>query len=416
MVQKQTIKRLKQYCLLQENNYYNDEPLFYAFNAIVKKTPIKSIHGTAISFDMDLAKLRALGEAVERFAMIPNKTSKNNILYSTYDLLPSNKVDLSDFSILNNNPTLLNRFKHLSMGWMKVRRADGKASDDSSESYIPAQLVFVPYKYFDKEPVIQEPISTGAAFHINKNEALISGIMEVLERDSFITSFYTHTGNYKLILDKVLDPNLRYMLRELKRNFLEPFFFDISRTPYLHVILCLMFDKTNNQPLIVSGLGSSFNLKSALIKSIEEALQLRPWLREEFFKGNIHKVKKQSIKDYLERVAYWNYNSSVSRIKERLSFYFELPEKNVEMDDLKLNSLLNANEKLEKLMSICKKQGLEIFYVDITPDFLKKSFVVLKVIIPKCQPFFLNEEYSFISKTRIKGKEKVFTQNPHFFL
>lgn len=404
---------ISKFCLLQENEYYNDEPLFYGFNAIVKKSSIKTIHGTGFSYNKSDAILRALGEAIERYSLIPR--DRNEVKYFRKNLLPQNRMELSNLSILSDKKQF-ETVDPYPLGWIKSRKIVDNNPKNYEEIFIPAQLVFVPYHYKESEPLIQQPISTGAVFHRNIDNALITGILEVLERDAFVTSYYTHNGRYKLNLDKITDKDLTSILNELRRNLLEIHLFDISNITNVHIILCLIFDKTNTQPLIVSGLGTKFNLKLAIIKSIDEALQLRPWLRDEFMNNNIHITSAKNIHDYLERVAYWNLNMSIKKIKDRLAFYFELDEKKVQDGDLKSNQSLTTKDKIKYLLSLSKKENLDIYYIDITPDFIKDAYIVIKVIIPQSQPFFLNEKYSFISRSRVGVNKKIYSKIPHFFL
>jgi ribosomal protein S12 methylthiotransferase accessory factor len=409
------ISNLNKYCFLEEDSYYNDEPLFFSFKAIAKISPINNIHGTGTSFIKHIAIKRALGEALERFALIPNKNE--DIIYEKYLNIPQNKAVFSQFTLLTNKNHLNNEFMNKKLGWVMGNKVTlDKNILNLEKLYIPAQLVFVPYNYSKSEPLIQQPISTGAVLQTNFKKALISGILEIFERDSYILSFYTHTADFKLDLSLLKDIHLTEILNELERNLLEYHFINISKFKGIYIILCILFDKSAEQPRIVSGMGTNFNIKKALIKSIEEALQLRPWLRDAFSDNKINKLPKSQIADYFDRVAYWNLSLSLKIIKDRISFYLNLPSKQISKDEYNANLTHSTDKKLNTIFTLCNSLDFEVFCIDRTPDFLKNKICVIKVIIPQAQPFFLNEKYSFLSKKRLASNEKFYTTHPHFFL
>lgn len=404
---------LMDYCILEEDSYYNDEPLFFTFKSIAKSSPTTEIHGTGTSFVKKIAKNRALGEALERYSLIHKKEDK--IYYYTYNELPGNHINLPQFA----NKDLHSRkvFMDKKIGWVIVKKINMETNLSSfKDYYAPAQLIYVPYSYAASEPLIQQPISTGAALQVNFKESLITGILEILERDSFIISFYTHKANYRLDLNEIEDKELKNILSELERNLLEYHFLDISNFKGINVILCIIFDKSGEQPRIVSGMGTDFNLKKAVVKSIEEALQLRPWLRDAFSEDKIKKVPKKQITDYFDRVAYWNLNISINKIKKRLIFYLNLPLKKVTTEEFTAKKNISIENKLSNLFQISKSENFELFFIDITPDFIKNKYFVIKVLIPQAQPFFLNEKFSYLSIKRLHSNGRVYTKHPHFFL
>ncbi len=411
------IKLLKKYCIWSEIDYYHDDPYFFVYKARVKGKRSKINNGTGTSFNQQLALLRALGEAIERYSLFSNDKL---IIFEKYSNIKNRSLNLLSFPKISHNNKLLNKFKNTTIGWtkgFKLKQFDEKSDKlITEECLIPAHLVYVPYTESSKDLYLQQPLSTGTAFRKNIKEAILTGILEVIERDCFIRSFYKQMGISKLKLEKIKDHDIIFILNELNRCFLEYFFINISLFPNIYVILCIIIDKTRNQPLLVSGLGTSFDLKYALIKSVEEAMQLRPWLRDEFRRNNIHKTSSRKIKTYLQRVAYWNYGRSISWIKKNLKFYLDLQTKIIQDAQLENSLFKNSNHKLKNLLTTLNKMNIEIYFTDITPNLISKhNFKVIKVIIPKMQPFFLDEEFKYLTNNKFNNKNK-FYNNPHFFI
>lgn len=409
---------LSRFCVTQEDNYYHDEPHFFIYKSRIKNSPIREIHGTGTSFEKDLALIRALGEAVERYALIPKDDT--DIFYKGSNKIPlKDRIDISKFPIFFKDEDLLRKNSLNPMGWVRGYQLfiDNKTHKISTKkSYLPSQLIFVPYAYRDSEPFLQQPISTGANFNRIKHDALISGILEVIERDSFVISYYTRTAISKVNIEKISDKDISHIRSELKRCFLEYHFMEISTMPNIHVILCILFDKRKSQPLMVSGLGTGFNLKVAIIKSTEEAMQLRPWLRDEFSAGKIFKVYAEEIRDYLDRISYWNYNLTIPKIKKRLYFYLDLPEKSINDEDLISGKDKSRRKVLFDLILSCNKARMDVYFIDITPKPMRKKGIVIKVIIPQAQSFFLNEKHKLLKGKRIQSVGRIYDNHPHFFI
>ena len=82
---------------------------------------------------------------------------------------------------------------------------------------VPAALVFVPYQYRkgNQDVPITQPISTGLACGCSYEEAAISGLCEVIERDAFTLTWQARLG-HRLILHETIPPSARELVRRLE--------------------------------------------------------------------------------------------------------------------------------------------------------------------------------------------------------
>lgn len=398
-------------CDLVEESYYHDEPKFYQFKARIKHS--KEI-GIGTSFDKEDAIKRALGEAVERYCI-----SKTELLKKNTRKCWKNDFgfDFANLPFLYHQDEFLRKVNNEKYNWVRgYELVSIRDKKNNTECLIPAHLVYAPYQYKKfYENIYIQPISTGAAMHSSLSEAILSGILEVIERDAFIISFYTHNCNgiYNVNHIRKMSDNLANIISELDRCNFGYYFIDISTIPGIYVILSLLFDKSQNALVkFVSGLGVSFNLEKAIEKSVEESLQIRPWLRDVFSSGFSSKViNKDSIKTFKQRALYWN-QMSVNQIKKRLNFYIKSPS----IPLYKKNIDSNSEKKLQYTFNQLKAMGNKIYYVDLTTEEIRKrGFVVVKVLCTKMQPLFLDENFKCLRGERIECY-KVFNQQPHFFL
>lgn len=289
-----------------KNSRYNDEPLLYQYTAFAKRGSNKAI-GSGMSFNRTHAQTKALGEAIERLCLDCQPSDK--IIYSDKYSLDSDFLDPLDVVSLSAAQKKEKKYKDFlfdnnsKFGWVQ-----GVNIKNQKNTWIPAQLVYVPYSYEQNEPVIRFPISTGAALGTSLETALYRGICEVIERDSFLIFYLNRLHAQEIDLNSEKD--LRNIRKLFQRYNLDVKVYDITTDISIPVAMCLIIDRTRIGPYISIGLKCSLDLNEAVIGSIEEAQHTRPWMRDEVSKVDmkwLSKVKHDSklITDPKERGLFW---------------------------------------------------------------------------------------------------------------
>jgi len=300
---------------------------------------------------------------------------------------------------------------------------------------IPAQLVFVPFKRFN-EKIIRESNSTGAAAGFTLLECLIKGILEIIERDAFMVYYLNNSLGYLLDLDE--NAKLKNICKNLNKYHLKVFTFFLPTDIRIYNIITVIIDKTGIGPAINCGACSDFILDKAIIKSIEEALQVLSWIRSYILLEKPKISQKKLDKnlfiedlDIKERGYFWSKPEKLSIIKKWID-----KSKKIKYSKLKryLNNkkLETSKHKLAYLLDQIQKafpNSHDVYYCKIThPKFIKYGFKVVKVIIPQFYPLYLDEDYKYLGSDRIynllfklglKNKplsSKEVNKIPHFFL
>ncbi len=166
---------------------------FFYFKAVLGNTGIfgniESYPTAAgVSLDRDTALAKAIGESIERYS---------SAIYHYEDLLYDSFENLEDQAI---HP---NEFNHLSSKQFQAETNPcapftvqsktywAKALNliDQQFYYVPASMVYCPYEpnYRIGEHQYFETMSTGLSAHITDEKAIINGILEVIERDAFMS-------------------------------------------------------------------------------------------------------------------------------------------------------------------------------------------------------------------------------------
>lgn len=392
---------------LYKNPRYNDEPQFFQYTAVIKKiATLSSTHGddeylaggTAIS--KEKALMKALGEAVERYCLAFFR--KNQFIYASVNELrqeyldPSIVVNFSAKQLKNKNLNSFQQRSNSKFWWSK-----GFSITNNKEILVPAQLVYVPY-HSHQEPVIRLSITTGAASGTSLEGAIKRGICEIVERDSFMIFYLNKLTPPRLDLSKTSDETLVKIQKSFTRYKLDLFIFDISTDLPSVSIMAVIIDKTGIGPAVSVGLKCSLSVKDTIVGAIEEAQQVRSWIRDELY--NQKKFTKPNLMMGLkERGLYW---SRPERIKD-LDFF--LNSKNIILVDefVKVRSR-NEDLKFNVLINKLKGKKVDVVFVDVTrPEVKKTGFFVAKVIIPQLHPVYLYEDFKYLGGRRLYQVPKV---------
>ncbi|HBC72561.1 hypothetical protein A2379_05450 [Candidatus Amesbacteria bacterium RIFOXYB1_FULL_47_13] len=194
---------------------------------------------------------------------------------------------------------------------------------------------------------------------------------------------------------------------------------DIPVPTYLTVVI----NRTGIGKAVSVGMKCSLDPIAALVGSIEETFTTRTWLRTEY-ENHYRKVTRETLmkrSDIKTRGFLWYSRSAIGKLN------FLLNSQKTSPNIPKSISSRSSGEQLEILINIFKKLGLDILYKDITIQvFRKMNYFVVKVIIPKAQPFYLNEARKLLGGERLyqvsqkigfnKNERRKLNNFPHPFL
>lgn len=391
---------------LYKNPRYNDEPQFFQYSAIIRKTSLSSntkedeeglAGGTAVS--KEKAIMKALGEGLERYCLAVFR--REGFIQASIRQLKGNYLDpasVVNFSKNQLKDKTLNAFRFYEgakLSWVR-----GYSMTQKKPIFVPAQLVYIPYHAHD-EPIIRLSITTGAACGSSLEEAVFSGICEVIERDSFMIFYLNELAPTRLDLNRSKNTPLINILNTYKRYNLDLYVFDISTDLLLTSIMAIIVDRSGIGPAVSVGLKCSTSPVAAIVGAIEEAQQIRSWIRDEMYK---HKevIVKSDFLDLRERGLYW---SKFDKVKD-LDFF--LNSKNtIQIDEFIKKSDATATD-FDGLIQMLKLKKLEAVFVDVTrPEVKRKGFVVVKVIIPQLQPLYLYENFKYLGGSRLYKIPKI---------
>jgi len=382
---------------IKRSPFYNDEPKLFSYYAIFSKNfkKISSSDEEEYAGGTSLSKERAfvatLGEAIERCCLSAYKDSRLQI-YS-YNQIKDRAIDIFEYLNFSQKQLIKREFAKFNFDVKtKFRWTKGFSLSRNKYVFVPAQLVYVPYKFIKEEKVIREPISTGAASGTSLGAAIYRGICEVVERDAFMLTYLSKSVKPKIDLRKVTG-ELKELYDSYERYNLELQLVDITTDINFPAHLGILIDKTGMGPAISTGLGADVNSYKSALRATEEAFHSRTWIRKEMFNKN----QNRDVCTTEGRGLYWADIKKIQDIKFLISGSFKILDSSLKQD------LSYLPSKLKSALDIMKKANMEIVVVDLTTkEASKANFYVVKVLIADLHPLYLNECYPYLGGKRLE--------------
>jgi len=408
---------------------YYDEPKFWHYlSTINSKFTIQvgrdftsTASGVSL-FSQKVAIVKCLGESIERYcnhAFFEDTTAYQG----SYKNIKRKGVNLWQFSRFSQEQLEGKKFSRFQIDEDDIFRWTACQSlIDSKEYLVPSHYVYLSYPYLPNEKSLYPGISTGVAAGSCLASAILRGIHEIIERDSYMIFYLNKLDAPRIDLESINEKKLQSILSILRRYNLELVSLDITTDLNIPVIASVIVDRTGIGKAISIGLKSHLDVITALLGSIEEALHSRSWIRSEFEKNNKEIQPKDLLKDddLLLRGLLWYSPKSI----DKLDFWL----KSKRVSKLKVSDInLNHGQQLMEVLKRIKPLDYAVYYKDIThSSFQKLKYFVVKVIIPQTQPLYLDEEFPILGGNRLyevpkklgysQKRIEEFNNYPHPFL
>lgn len=310
--------------------------------------------GLGISNSEKGAIISCIAEAVERYCMsyVPEKELeklywkeiKDDEKITDYQLYTDNQYE--------QNPQFFNPKKE-QIYWTKIN-----SIDSNKQIYWPASLIYLP---FELSKTVAETSSTGMAAGYSLNDCILSGLLELIERDSLMINFSKRLNPPEIDIDTLNGENSDFVnkINEKYKVKIYKLYSDIKVPTYL----CFIW--TGEGKKIHYGIGASTNLDSdeAINKALKECLFTY------YYSLNIMDLRKSESEE-------------ISTLYEHFLYYQgELFEELL----FKSKKVKYVKEKytFEELKENLRLQGLEAYYKELTTEDVKQTELkVVKVIVP----------------------------------
>lgn len=366
---------------------------------------------------------RAFAEAIERFAYLIYH--EHELIFKRVAELSSRVLDPVECVVTRRSTEARHEHRHTWLreqpfGWVK-----GRSYPDNEDILIPAQLVFWNYHRRIGEPFLRESNTSGAAAHRTQDQAIHTGILELIERDTLMNTWFAAASPQQISIGS-LPSEVRYAaaIDAFNRSPLQLYLLLLPTDMCVPVIGAALIDPRGDGPVISLGSSASLDLGAAIVKAVQEAFTVYIVERE-------RKVRKASVAtqyptDALSptelqlltfggRMELWWHQSAISWLSSLLhGGVLSYEEAQNRFSFREVGALITQLQRF----------GYRILYHEIdTPWMRALEYQVVKVVIPELQPLYLDERRWGYNRQRLNEwcsrlqipRPKEVNTNPHPF-
>jgi len=373
------------------HEFYHEYSDVYQYVTRVQNTEVFSDTGrsdpqntTGSSLDKREAQLKALAEAIERYC------------FTLTDLEDFTHGKAADVSIEAADPLSFNKFSDRQLEARGLTREQIREVEyywtaatelvSGKRTLIPAQTVYLP---FSESPQIRNPTSNGSAAHTSPRRALLGGISEVIERESFIIHFLNELPAPVLDPLSVDDNQLAVYHAVCQQKGLNVTLFDLTLDQPLYTCLAVGYAERKDR-MIDLGLGSAATQLEAARDAMRELLQISKWETTESDAVR----EPDDISSLIERAHYWTGRDPTND----LSFWLN-PDREPQPI---LSDKKRPDDTLNTVMRWLSDNNFQCFVADATTDDIaKQGFTAVKAVIPALHPLYLTRDFRYLGGDRL---------------
>jgi ribosomal protein S12 methylthiotransferase accessory factor len=324
------------------------------------------------------AVLSAVGEAIERYSA--SVVDPEKIVWKRPDELAGDILDPGDLGLYSDAQYDRDSFPYVRFdSSMTHPWVLGSWLDNGKPIWLPALLVFL-FIELHREQLIAQGTSNGLAASTEKNDAALRAILELVERDAFMTTWLTASPTQRLQLDDTLDPLLRTVLEGIEVLGATVEVYRLPASVIGTTVLCLALGDGDQYPGVTFGLGCDLDPRGALRQAVLELGQTGPYLRRIMRSGVLTAAAEPGgVRQMLDHAAYYF-------PKERASAFDRLRSQ----DTINLAELKSVTKRsLEDCAAALDEAGVRMALVDVTSaDVATGPFSVMRAISPDLQPIW----------------------------
>lgn len=355
----------------------------------------------------------AVLEALERYAGLSNRVTKTDV-FGSYNSLKE-KIQIinpTKFSLppVQKNKEFIQYHENLPIYWKK-----GVSLITNNVAYIPEQLVYFGnpaskfgYKKVEEKRFVYDT-SNGLALGGTPSEAIFHGLLELIERDSFLNMWYSASDVRRIDVTGI-DLEINQILQYLKDKKIDIHFFQANKDVKIPCVVALIVDNNDNATMKYY-LAASANpdLKKAIDNAALEVITSLP-----IFKGLIEdNVTFRERREWLlknpKRVSNQDDHILFSSGSNADSIYLSLIKKSsvIKFEDVAISDLYHnefIEEDLVNFIGELKDIFEDVIVIDVTPAKIReKGFYIYKSIIIGAQPMYFGVQNERVDIDRIKN-------------
>lgn len=350
---------------------------------------IEVFSGTGV--DEQTAKLRAIGEAIERYCLSLTR----------YDDCLTGRAAELDRPMLD--PERMLAFSNTQLASKPFDRADIRNSvyhwtattqlTDGETVFVPGQLVRLP---FGDNLTVRQPTSHGAAAGTDVTSALYRGLCELVERECFAIAYLNELSVPRIDLESVPSERCRKLVTELSRMGWQLTALDLSLDHPFETCLVIGISSGDETPMLNLGLNAADGMLRAINGALHEVFQFAIQ-QPDSPQTELLEDPESNVRTLNDRKSLWNREEMI----DTLDFWLESSTM-CDIERADSFSVPEPIESIERFRTFLDERGLEAYVSDATTtDIRNLGFRVVSVSIPKFHPLHLDERFRYLGTERL---------------
>jgi ribosomal protein S12 methylthiotransferase accessory factor len=336
-------------------------PIFTSIRPMASQGAVTVYTGKGCS--QEEAEVSAVMEGIERFSAEPRG----------FRLVRGSYRDLSrEREVLDPNLLILPRkYQHSE----EIEWVEGYSLTREVTILVPAEAVFHPYSRHNQ---LFRTNTNGLAVGNALEEAIVHGLMEVIERDAWSLFEAGRLQGRGLELSGCSSPMVRSMLEKLAKAGIGVYAKDITSDIGIPTVAVAIDDELTKDPALLSlGVGTHLVAEIAALRALTEAIQSRL--------TTIHGTREDTVKaEFARRIGY----ERMKRINRR---WFSPCPQMVSLEELRSFSGKDFLEDIRYTLDRLVSAGLrEVIVVDLTRG--ETGIPAVRVIVPGLEVYALDKE------------------------
>lgn len=342
-------------------------PIYTAIRPTAAEGAISIYGGKGIS--KDHAKASAMMEGFERYSA--EKQDDDEVVIAALDEI-SEKGEYIDPVSLN----LPKDFKKENLEDMQLEWSLAKDIVSGEDFYIPTNAIFHPYIHDNNVQSLFKSNTNGLASGNILEEAILHGMLEVIERDAWSIFELTHKNYAQIDLDSIESELVNDIIDKFESEGIKIKLMDFTADIKIPTIAASADDTvTKDAGLLTLGMGSHLDPEVAILRALTEVAQSRA--------TQINGAREDTVRaDFAREAGY-------ERMKRINKFYFREEDEKIKLSDIENKSTSSITKDIEIVKEELIANDIEkILYVDLTRPELDVS--VVRVVIPEMELFALD--------------------------
>lgn len=269
-------------------------------------------------------------------------------------------------------------------------------------TWLPASLIFL--SGLSREPAgrIGYGTSNGLAAGCTWDEAALTGLLELVERDGFCTVW--HNGLSLPLIDPASDPQVSaFFDRHLRPSGLSVALVDLSGFGQVPSVLAVVRNNDNDIAPIGLGAAAAGDPRRAIVKAVIEAFQTRVWMRAEQRAGTALPPDTDftaEIRTVDDHVRLYSGPGLIEHTR-----FLDASGDRVAVGDLPAVPGDRPRQVLLGVLDRLAGQGVEVYLADATsPDVRAGGAVVAKTFAPALVPLDVWYRARFLGVPRLRQR------------